>query len=148
MAYHFDLWTKADYIMGCIYFSLNDYRTHMGEAGKGRFKQRVHGLTDCWLNLKPSYNVYCSLAAPLYIEKVHQDGQKAQVILKVKNTLPSYILRHYKLVWLNENGKESSMILPDLIPDDRYKVTIDRLPINQKLKLKVVRPTGFTVTEY
>lgn len=148
MAYHFDLWTKADYIMGCIYFSLNDYRTHMGEAGKGRFKQRVHGLTDCWLNLKPSYNVYCSLAAPLYIEKVHQDGQKAQVILKVKNTLPSYILRHYKLAWLNENGKESSMILPDLIPGDRYKVTIDRLPINQKLKLKVVRPTGFTVTEY
>lgn len=148
MTYHFDLWTKADYIMGCIYFSLNDYRTHMGEAGKGRFKQRVHGLTDCWFNPKPSYNAYRSLAAPLYIENVHQEGQQAMVTLKVKNTLPSYTLRQYKLVWLDENGEERSIILPDLKPGDRYKAAIGCLPTDQSMKLRVVRPTGFAVTEY
>lgn len=42
---------------GWIYFSLNDYRTHMGEDGKGRFQQRVHGSTDLYGAVKPSYAV-------------------------------------------------------------------------------------------
>lgn len=29
-----------------ICFSLNDYRTQMGEEGEGRFRQRLHGSTD------------------------------------------------------------------------------------------------------
>src|SRR5690606_17156834 len=31
-----------------IYFSLNDYRTQMGEEGEGRFMQRVHGSVDVY----------------------------------------------------------------------------------------------------
>ena len=42
---------------GWIYFSLNDYRTHMGEDGQGRFQKRVHGSTDLYGALKPSYAV-------------------------------------------------------------------------------------------
>lgn len=42
---------------GWIYFSLNDYRTHMGEDGKGRFQKRVHGSTDLYGAVKPSYAV-------------------------------------------------------------------------------------------
>ena len=38
-------------------FSLNDYRTHMGEDGQGRFQKRVHGSTDLYGALKPSYAV-------------------------------------------------------------------------------------------
>lgn len=42
---------------GWVYFSLNDYRTHMGEDGQGRFQKRVHGSTDLYGALKPSYTV-------------------------------------------------------------------------------------------
>lgn len=42
---------------GWIYFSLNDYRTHMGEQGDGKWKQRVHGSTDLCGKVKPSYEI-------------------------------------------------------------------------------------------
>lgn len=40
---------------GWVYFSLNDYRTHCGESGEGRFKQRIHGSTDLKGKIKPSF---------------------------------------------------------------------------------------------
>lgn len=45
-------------MVGYVWFSLNDYRTHCGEAGEGRFKQRIHGSTDLYGNEKPSYAVF------------------------------------------------------------------------------------------
>lgn len=58
-----DAFNKADKIQGYVWFSLNDYRTHVGEKGEGRFKQRVHGSTDLYADLKPSYNVLCEVNA-------------------------------------------------------------------------------------
>lgn len=51
---------KLDYykkygFAGWVYFSLNDYRTHIGESGKGKLKQRIHGSVDLYGNKKPSY---------------------------------------------------------------------------------------------
>lgn len=40
---------------GWVYFSLNDYRTHVGEDGKGKYRQRIHGSVDIKGNIKPSY---------------------------------------------------------------------------------------------
>lgn len=45
-------------MVGYVWFSLNDYRTHCGEAGKGKMKQRIHGSTDLYGNEKPSYQVF------------------------------------------------------------------------------------------
>lgn len=41
---------------GWVYFSLNDYRTHVGESGKGKLRQRIHGSVDLYGNKKPSYD--------------------------------------------------------------------------------------------
>lgn len=41
---------------GWVYFSLNDYRTHVGETGHGKLKQRIHGSVDLYGNKKPSYD--------------------------------------------------------------------------------------------
>lgn len=54
---HIEYFNKCDNICGYVWFSLNDYRTHVGEQGEGRFKQRVHGSTDLYGNTKPSYDV-------------------------------------------------------------------------------------------
>lgn len=48
------LYRKYD-LAGWVYFCLNDYRTHVGETGKGKLKQRVHGSTDLYGNKKPSF---------------------------------------------------------------------------------------------
>ena len=45
-------------MVGYVWFSLNDYRTHCGEAGEGKLKQRIHGSTDLYGNEKPSYTVF------------------------------------------------------------------------------------------
>lgn len=46
---------------GYVWFSLNDYRTHCGEAGEGKLKQRIHGSTDLVGNEKPSYKIFCGI---------------------------------------------------------------------------------------
>lgn len=51
---------KIDYyrhygFAGWVYFCLNDYRTHVGETGEGRLRQRIHGSTDLIGDKKPSY---------------------------------------------------------------------------------------------
>ncbi len=44
-------------ICGYMWFSLNDYRTHCGEAGEDKMRRRVHGSTDLYGNKKPSYEL-------------------------------------------------------------------------------------------
>lgn len=48
-------------MVGYVWFSLNDYRTHCGEAGQGRFKQRIHGSTDFYGAEKPSYKLFADI---------------------------------------------------------------------------------------
>lgn len=48
-------------IRGYVWFSLNDYRTQMGEEGTGKMKMRIHGSTDLYGNEKPSYQLLCRL---------------------------------------------------------------------------------------
>lgn len=150
MAYHYDQWAKNDFILGCIYFSLNDYRTHRGESGKGRYQQRVHGLTDLWFGKKPSFDVYKGLASPIYFEWVQQTakGTEAEVSIAVKNDLPSYVLRNYRLVWKTDSGVMKELKLPELKPGENFKATIDRISPKGKPIVRVVRPTGYVVAEY
>ena len=56
-----EIYPTIDNLVGYMWFSLNDYRTHMGEEGSGRMTQRVHGSTDLYGNEKPSYRVFCEL---------------------------------------------------------------------------------------
>lgn len=44
-------------MVGYVWFSLNDYRTHCGEYGVGKLKQRIHGSTNLYAEEKPSYAV-------------------------------------------------------------------------------------------
>lgn len=55
------LYKDIDNIAGFVFFSLNDYRTHCGEAGEGKLKQRVHGMTDLYDNKKSSYDLFKQL---------------------------------------------------------------------------------------
>lgn len=148
MTYHYDAWAECPFVMGCIYFSLNDYRTHVGESGRGRYKARIHGLTDMWFGKKPSFGVYAGLASPVYFESVqqHAGGTQAEVTIVVKNSLPSYTLRGYTLVWDSVDG-ERSLPLPALKPGDKFTATIGGTDPHRKPRVRVVRPTGYVAAE-
>ncbi|MDR2563651.1 MAG: hypothetical protein LBC98_06885 [Prevotellaceae bacterium] len=144
MAYHYDMWAKNAFIFGCIYFSLNDYRTHFGESGKGRYQQRVHGLTDQWFGKKTSFDVYKNLVSPVYFESLNHSvsGEEAEIVLAVKNSLPSYSLKNYKLVWKTFSGNAKELILPILKPGEKFSAFIDELNPDVKPEVKVIRPDG------
>lgn len=55
------LYPQVRNLKGYVWFSLNDYRTHMGEEGSGKMKWRVHGSTDLYGNEKPSYLLFKKL---------------------------------------------------------------------------------------
>lgn len=55
------VYKSLEKMAGYVWFSLNDYRTHYGEYGEGKMKQRIHGSTDLYGNEKPSYEVFCEI---------------------------------------------------------------------------------------
>nr|WP_314462954.1 glycoside hydrolase family 2 TIM barrel-domain containing protein [uncultured Clostridium sp.] len=52
------IYKKFKNMVGYVWFSLNDYRTHCGEFGEGKLKQRIHGSTDLYGNEKKSYKIF------------------------------------------------------------------------------------------
>lgn len=56
-----ELYAKISNIKGYMWFSLNDYRTYVGEQGEDKMRQRVHGSVDLYGNEKPSYRLLCNL---------------------------------------------------------------------------------------
>ncbi|MDN3670356.1 glycoside hydrolase family 2 TIM barrel-domain containing protein [Echinicola jeungdonensis] len=147
MIFHIKEWSSHPWIMGYIYFSLNDYRTQMGEEGFGKYKIRRHGITDISLNRKPSFSVLKQLASPINITKVQRETDtSAAIALEVKASIPSYTLRGYILEYKNSERKLITIELPDLAPGDTYDTILEN--INPQFQFKVLRPTGFIVAQY
>lgn len=147
MVYHYKEWAKRDYIAGSIYFCLNDYRTHKGEDGAGKFRSRIHGITDLYFKKKPSYYVFKQLASPIEIVNVKKlNDSKVSVILVNKNTLPSYALRNYSIQWTTTQGKTTSTMLPLMKPGDQQ--TIELRDMENRFAFQVISPTGSIVTSY
>ena len=78
---------------------------------------------------------------------IRASGKEAQVVLKVKDDLPSYTLRKYTVCWKTVTGMKK-LELPDLKPGERYTFEIDGLDPLSRPDVKIFRPTGYLVTEY
>lgn len=152
-----------------IYFSLNDYRTQMGEEGTGRLMQRVHGSLDLYNQTKPSYAALREESSPLKIdgEPVWKAGG-LELTLECRNDIPSYSVRGYTLSVALPGGEVISQQLPDLVPGEVRTVHVD-LPDGagsasgtndgagsageakencaRTATLSILRPTGFSVLE-
>lgn len=129
-----------------IYFSLNDYRTQMGEEGKGRFMQRVHGSTDMYGNPKPSYQLLRELAAPVY--PVHIQLEEEQLALRLKNRsdIPSYRVSGYQLHVKLLDGAAMTLAIPDLEPGEEASLSIALEDLaSRPAELTILRPTGSSV---
>lgn len=147
MLFHVKEWSRQPYVIGYIYFCLNDYRTQMGEEGFGKFKIRRHGITDVALNPKPSYYVFKQLASPIDITKVERmDDSTARIEIKVKNSIPSYTVRGYELQYQTSDDKPIEINLPILKSGEVFATDLNH--INPRFAFQIVRPGGFMVIEY
>lgn len=164
MCYHIKEWQKADFICGYIYFCLQDYRTQMGEEGLGKWRIRRHGVTKTDLTPKASYYVLRQLMNPIDITEVkpanakRKDGSLAEqynidvndcdakIVLRVKNSIPSYILRGYQLRYADNQGSMHTITLPEMVPGESYPVLLKN--VNARFAFEVFRADGTSVIEY
>lgn len=164
MIYHIGEWQKQDFVCGYIYFCLQDYRTQMGEEGYGKYRIRRHGVTKVDLSPKSSYYVLRQLMSPVEITTVLPANSKksgdalagqvivnpsdhdAVVVLRNKNSIPSYTLRGYTLLYKDSSGKEQKVDVPTLEPGKDCSLILP--DINERYAFKVVRPNGFVAIDY
>lgn len=147
MTYHINEWRSKPFIAGFIYFCLNDYRTQMGEEGKGKFQIRRHGIADIYLRPKPSFYTFGQLCSPLEITKVTRiNNNDIAVEIKVKNSIPSYTIRNYLLEYNDDNGQNHQMMINSLNPGNSRQFVIKN--INERYAFSIKRPGGTVVASY
>jgi beta-galactosidase len=147
MIYHYNEWAKRKYIAGCIYFCLNDYRTHMGEDGSANYKARIHGITDLYFKKKSSYYVFKQLASPILITNVKKLNESTvQVSLQNKDQLPSYTVRDFMVTWMNNQRKVLQQKLPVLKPGENATITLTDM--GARAGFDICTPAGYRVISY
>jgi beta-galactosidase len=88
---------ETEYVGGLIFFSYNDYRTHIGDKGTGVMKQRIHGVVDLLGSRKPSYSVLRDESSPIELLRVSGNPSAFFLTLRTRDSVPSYTLNAYKL---------------------------------------------------
>lgn len=164
MIYHIKEWQKADFVAGYIYFCVQDYRTQMGEEGYGKYRIRRHGVTLTDLTPKPSYYVLRQLMCPIEITTVIPANSKksgdalagqvivnptdhdALIVLRNKNSIPSYTLRGYIVQYKDADGNTQVEKLPDMAPGKEATLVLRN--INARYNFEVLRPNGFVAIKY
>jgi beta-glucuronidase len=159
---HTAIYRQDPAIAGVIYFSYNDYRTHVGDKGDGVFQQRVHGVVDLLGRPKPSYAVLRAESSPIRQILVSPptsagDLQRSQVRLLTRsltNDLPAYSLRGYTLLWTVHDRHDAPQVggrrlLPDLPPGTDHTEELSWLRLSDvgRIRVEVRRPTGYGVLE-
>ena len=144
---HTEVYDELDYVAGFIYFSLNDYRTHMGEEGIGRLRQRVHGIVDLEGNKKPSYQVVQERLSPIENLMIEDRGNKIHIRGNNRNGIPSYSLRGYYIETEDQTGVKigETIIVPDLEPGDPFNAVISE-PGTEIQRILIKRSNGYIVS--
>lgn len=143
-----NFYRKFPSIVGAIHFSLNDYRTQMGEEGEGKLRQRVHGSTDLYGVPKPSFQALREISSPVVLGSVQRDSDSISCQVSVRNDIPSYSISGYQMIISSDEINNCGMTIeiPALLPGETTHISIPG--INETVKtvnVSVVRPTGFSV---
>lgn len=144
-----EIYRQYPHFAALIYFSLNDYRTQMGEEGYGKLKQRVHGSLDIYNRVKPSFAALRETSSPLLLEEAPMWREdELELTLKCRDDIPSYAVKDYYLTVSVGDELLVKQMIPDMYPGDILKMKIT-LPANlmKKQLLTVYRPNGFSVLE-
>ncbi len=148
---HTEVFRRFPEVAGAIYFDYNDYRTLVGDKGKGAMRQRVHGVVDLFGKPKPSFEALRIQASPLKEATLRRSGHnRYELEIRTRKQLPGYALRGYYLRWiafgyddLPMNGHVTA--LPILPPgmSQTFEARFDQSEI-RRVVVDLMRPTGFS----
>jgi beta-glucuronidase len=141
---------ELDFVAGLIFFSYNDYRTHIGNRGTGSTRQRPHGVVNLYGSRKPSFEVLRRESSP--VEKLQLTGQPADlaITLSARKSIPAHRLAGYRLrgiaFGVGDIPLERHIVeVPALSPGDQVTLRMaftEKEP--QRIVIDVMRPTGFS----
>jgi beta-galactosidase len=147
---HDRIFHAHEYVAGLIFFCYNDYRTHVGDKGRGETKQRVHGVVDLYGNRKPSFDALRREASPVEALVISRAVGGLEIKVRARDSVPAYTLRGYKLrAIVFGNGEipieRVELQLPDLEPGAQttLPLTISEKAV-ERVQLDVLRPTGYS----
>jgi beta-glucuronidase len=147
---HNAVYREQPSVVGLIFFCYNDYRTHIGDRGKGVLKQRVHGVVDLYGAKKPSYDVLRGESSPVEALQITSDGNALKARVRTRRLVPAYTLLGYRLRWVvcSAEGyplEQHETGLPDLLPGVSHSVSLGLgQPLPARVVVDVMRPTGFS----
>ncbi len=142
---------ERDWIAGLIFFCYNDYRTHVGDRGRGAAQQRVHGVVDLYGTRKPSYELLRSESSPVDAVRVTGSPKDLVVAVRARATVPAYTLRGYlvRAICFGQGGipvERLAATLPDVVAGAQAEVRFTFAePHPLRVQLDVLRPTGHSV---
>jgi beta-glucuronidase len=135
------------FVAGAIFWTYQDYRT------RSKF---VMGVVDANRHRRGSWQTIREEFSPAQIESIEarRDGG-AEVTVHARSDLPAYTLRAYRLRWslLSPDGTttvaQGELAVPMLVPGARTTLTLrwTAPPAPHVVRLELVRPTGFVVTQ-
>jgi beta-glucuronidase len=146
---HNAVFREFPWVAGLIFFDYNDYRTHIGDKGRGVLRQRVHGVVDVFGARKPSFDVLRAESSPVETLEVGREGAARVVTVRTRIDIPSYALRGYAVRWtaLGNGGipiERGDVHLPELTPGAAATVRFTpQAPDVRAVIVEIVRPTGF-----
>jgi len=147
---HTEAYRQYPFVGGAIFFSYNDYRTHIGDKGIGALKQRVHGVVDLYGARKPSFEPLRNESSPVESLGINAEAGKLTATIVTRAKLPAYRLSGYRLRWIvygyqNLPMEERITALPALAPGGRHAVPLPFETRNPGMvRVDVLRPTGFS----
>ena len=147
---HTRIYRDFEFVGGAIFFCYNDYRTHMGDKGLGRLKQRVHGVVDLYGARKPSFEALRKESSPIERIEAVPDGGTLSVRIATRRRLPAHIIEGYKLRWIvyafgDLPMEQHEMPLPKLAPGAEFRTKIEWAEVGaRRVRVDVIRPTGFS----
>jgi beta-galactosidase len=148
---HNAVFRSKEFVAGTIFFSYNDYRSHVGPTGVGALRQNVHGVVDLCGRRKPSYAALREECSPVESLTAENRANTFQLRLKTRNDIPMYTLRGHKLrgIFYGEGDvpvERQEVELPEIVSG--AEITVD-LKFSQsgvplQVTFDVLRPTGFS----
>ena len=148
---HDAMFRSKEFLAGSIYFSYNDYRSHVGATGVGALRQNVHGVTDLFGRRKPSYAALREECSPVESLTVENRVNAFQLRVKTRHDFPMYTIRGYKLrgVFYGEGDvpiERQEAELPEIVPGGEITVDLafSQTGVPLHVTFDVLRPTGFS----
>jgi len=80
------------------------------------------------------------------IKPAGEDKKDMKVVLRVKDSIPSYTLRGYFLRYAKSSGEFVKIYLPELAPSSEYGLVIP--DINKSYNFEICRIDGSSVLNY